>query len=154
MESSNGGEEQCGRQTSLSQPFHVPSKHTRSNKDIVSRRVSNGVRILQGGWTYNIREPSPYWPDTGHAHTTCKYGLAVALAAVAFRTTSVFISDTEESAGMACRLSAPQPRRVLDTPESSVVYPTFVQSRVKLLFRHAVLFSLCSLAQRMVCRER
>lgn len=76
------------------------------------------------------------------------------MAAVAFRTTSVFISETEESAGMACRLSAPQPRRVLDTPESSEVYTTFVQSGVKLLFRHAVLFSLCSLARRMVCRER
>lgn len=40
--------------------------------------------------------------------------------------TSVFISEAEESAGMACRLSAPQPRRVLDTAESSEVYPTFV----------------------------
>jgi len=30
--------------------------------------------------TYKIREPGPYWPDTGQAHTTCK-PLLVALDA-------------------------------------------------------------------------
>jgi hypothetical protein len=37
MQGSNRWKEQRSCQTSLSQPFHVPCKHTRRNKNIVSR---------------------------------------------------------------------------------------------------------------------
>lgn len=49
---------------------------------------------------YKSLEPIPYWPDTGQAHMTCK-GLLVAFAAgvTLFRSTRVFRSEVEESAG-------------------------------------------------------
>ena len=50
--------------------------------------------------------PTPYWPDTGKAHTTCTGLLVVFVAvSVAFRFTRIFSSAAEGSAGMASLLS-------------------------------------------------
>jgi hypothetical protein len=52
-----------------------------------------------GGGAYKTREPGPYWPERGKAHTTCKAGL-VAFVAVAFRLTRVLSSAVGGSTGI------------------------------------------------------
>lgn len=49
--------------------------------------------------SYNALEPGPYWPETGHAHTTCN-AAAVEFGSVALRETRVFRSNSEEMGGM------------------------------------------------------
>jgi hypothetical protein len=53
--------------------------------------------------TYKTLEPGPYWPDTGHAHTTCN-PLLVAFEVAASLMTRVFSNEGEGSTGMTSGL--------------------------------------------------
>ena len=62
------------------------------------------------GRTYNILDAIPYWPETGQAQMTCKALLGVTFAAVTFRITRVFSSETGYMAGIICRASSDHER--------------------------------------------
>lgn len=115
VEGGDGREKQCSCQARVPEPFCLSSNDAGCYKDIVSiekRRIEMSINpaLSLGIWgleftkrrTYKTREPGPYWPDTGQAHTTCK-ALLVAFATVAFRSTRIFSSEVEESGGMTCR---------------------------------------------------
>lgn len=54
-------------------------------------------REAGGGYTYNTREPGPYCPDTGQAHTTFRESEAPPACE---RTERSCISELGENAGM------------------------------------------------------
>jgi hypothetical protein len=50
---------------------------------------------------YKSREPSPYWPDSGNSHMTCKTGVvALVAASVVLRLTRVPSTVVEGSTGI------------------------------------------------------
>lgn len=105
MQCCNGGNHQCrsatsqlvcdslegwlhGRsiQTSSSQPFRFTCKYTRDYQDVV--KLCSYVSFVQPFdapmLRLTIRDPAPYCPETGKAHTTCRAGdvLLAALRAI------------------------------------------------------------------------
>jgi hypothetical protein len=103
----------------MPQPFCFSSNDTGCYEDIISKamnllvrltlssflhvhRVARGRLRSQEGEAYKSREPGPYCPDTGQAHTTCKAS-PVALVAGGFRAIRVFSSEAKGSAGMTSR---------------------------------------------------
>ncbi|KAG5302466.1 hypothetical protein I7I50_03208 [Histoplasma capsulatum G186AR] len=70
----------------------------------LTARVCSGFAVWGTFRTYRTLVPGPYWPETGHAHITCKaffvvpFTLALWTAASAWR---AFGSKADPSAGMA-----------------------------------------------------
>ncbi len=90
------------------------------------------------GWrAYRTREPSPYWPLTGKAHTTCKavaVGVALAAGVGPSRPESVASSavEIEGSAGMVKQMCA---RIVAKCRSARVIYLRLPGIRVAELLR-------------------
>lgn len=92
VEGSDGREKQRSCQASIPEPFCFSSKYASCYEDIVSvkERVEGALSpapslylyaLESAKWrTYKTLEPGPYWPDTGHAHMTCRALLAAFVA--------------------------------------------------------------------------
>jgi len=81
VDCSDRGEEQCCGQACVAKPFCFSREYAGGYEDVVSvyngkyvllfGRVDVQFLVLQNvGNTYSTREPGPYCPETGQAHTT------------------------------------------------------------------------------------